>query len=73
MIAAVQSGVFASLAEADAAWVRPLLRAPVRPDPDLGPLYDRLYPAFREGRALMQPLWHSQARNSQSSTRKHIT
>ncbi|MDD9738946.1 FGGY-family carbohydrate kinase [Marinovum sp. SP66] len=73
MIAAVQSGVFVSLAEADAAWVRPLLRAPVRPDPDLGPLYDRLYPAFREGRALMQPLWHSQARNSQSSTRKHIT
>ncbi|WP_323768473.1 FGGY-family carbohydrate kinase [Antarctobacter sp.] len=68
MIAAVQSGVFGSLEEASTVWVTPLLCDAVPPDPDLTRLYDGLFPAFRDGRHTMQPLWHSQAR-----TRKDIS
>lgn len=68
MIAAVQSGVFDSLEAANTTWVTPLLRDAIPPDPELTALYDGLFPAFREGRNTLQPLWHSQA-----NTRKQVS
>lgn len=65
MIAAVQSGVFRSLGEANDTWVTPHLCDAIPPDEDLIELYDRMFPAFQVGRKALQPIWHCQAKSKE--------
>jgi erythritol kinase len=57
MMAAVQQGFYASMADCAAHWVDPLLGAPVKPDPKLAKNFDKTFPLYVETRALMRPLW----------------
>ncbi|SNT73665.1 FGGY-family carbohydrate kinase [Paracoccus seriniphilus] len=61
MTAAVRVGLFDDIGAAAAAWVTPLLRDVVQPDPALVQTYDRLFDIFQETRLAMRPVWQTQA------------
>ncbi|MGE0717566.1 MAG: FGGY family carbohydrate kinase [Alphaproteobacteria bacterium] len=61
MIAAVSLGVHADMASCAQEWVRPLLAAPEAPDPGLARVYARLFPAYRQAREAMAPVWRALA------------
>ena len=57
MIAAVAQGAFSDIGKASDAWVTPLLREAEVPDPELEPVYDALFAAYRAGRDSAAPAW----------------
>lgn len=57
MIAAVQSGMFADMAQCAAVWTTPRLGPKLAPDPALAAFYDRLFPIYRETIHTLPPLW----------------
>ena len=61
MIAGIAEGIFADAAAATEAWVRPLLQAPQRPEPNLAGVYDNLFDAYRATREALTPAWTAQA------------
>lgn len=63
MMAAVATGVYATMEEAIATWVKPLLGAREDPDPTLIEPYDRLYAAYLDARGALPPVWKRMAEN----------
>ncbi|EFO32023.1 xylulose kinase [Roseibium sp. TrichSKD4] len=61
MMAAVKQGVFASIEDAAAKWVTPLLQEPVLPDTSLAKTYGTLFAAYLETRQALSPVWQLQA------------
>ena len=61
MIAAVCQGLFSDISEATESWIKPLMEAPVAPDPDLADAYDELFKAYSATRDAMRPAWSAQA------------
>ncbi len=57
MIAAQQTGLFATMAECAATWIAPHRASPVLPDQPLARLYDRLFPIYRESYQAMPTMW----------------
>ncbi len=57
MMAAVAVGVYPDMNACIAEWVTPLLGAGEAPDPALVPVYDRTFPAYREARRALEPIW----------------
>ena len=57
MMAAVQAGMFADMAECAATWTTPRLGPVLPPDPALAETYGRLFPVYREAIHAFSPLW----------------
>ncbi|MBZ5759377.1 MULTISPECIES: FGGY-family carbohydrate kinase [Rhizobium] len=57
MMAAVAVGVYPDMNACIAEWVTPLLGAGTAPDPSLVPVYDRTFPAYRQAREALEPIW----------------
>ncbi len=61
MMAAVQQGLYADIAAATEAWVRPRLAQRETPDGVLAAQYEHLFEAYRDTRLAMPAAWHAQA------------
>ncbi|MFO1105142.1 MAG: FGGY-family carbohydrate kinase [Amaricoccus sp.] len=61
MMAAVAIGAYPSMEACIAQWVTPLLGSPEPPDPELVGRYDRLFPAYRQARRALVPVWDALA------------
>lgn len=59
MIAAKQTGLFATMAECAASWIAPHRPAQVLPHQPLAALYDRLFPIYRESYQAMPTMWRN--------------
>ncbi len=59
MMAAVAIGAYPDMDACIAEWVTPLLGAAEAPDPKLARTYARTYPAYRQVREAMVPVWHA--------------
>jgi len=57
MIAAVQQGLYSSLADCAAVWVDPHIGQPIEPDSTLVDVYERLFPHYVKLRTDLDPLW----------------
>lgn len=62
MLAAVGIGQYASMDDALAEWVAPLLKEAEPPDAELAGRYAALFPAYREARGALPPVWSKMAR-----------
>jgi erythritol kinase (D-erythritol 1-phosphate-forming) len=61
MMAAVNLGIYPDMAACAEAWITPALGEPVLPDPQLVPLYDGLFPVYRQIREGMTKPWADMA------------
>lgn len=59
MMAAVAIGAYDSMESCIAKWTTPLLGDAEAPDPDLIPVYDRLFASYRQSREALAPVWGS--------------
>ncbi|MDO6730893.1 FGGY-family carbohydrate kinase [Marinovum sp. 2_MG-2023] len=57
MMAAVAIGAYDTMDACIADWTTPLLNSPEPPDPDLVPIYDRLFTNYRHARSGLAPVW----------------
>jgi len=57
MMAAVAVGIYPDMDACIAEWVTPLLGAGAAPDPELVPIYNRTFPAYRQARLALEPVW----------------
>jgi erythritol kinase len=62
MMAAVNLGAYANMADCAKTWVEPSLGEVTNPDPELVRFYSKLYPVYRTIRAAMSPAWASLGR-----------
>jgi erythritol kinase len=63
MMAAVAIGAYSDMQACIADWVTPNLGALEPPDPELAQIYARIYPAYREARQALAPVWAELAEN----------
>lgn len=61
MMAAVALGVYPDMEACIAQWVVPLLGELETPDPELTQRYARLFPAYRQARQALAPVWEASA------------
>ncbi|MDW9463353.1 carbohydrate kinase [Sinorhizobium meliloti] len=59
MIAAVSLGIYPSMADCVREWVRPHHRPAEPADEELARRYDALFPAYKQSRLALQPVWHA--------------
>jgi erythritol kinase (D-erythritol 1-phosphate-forming) len=57
MMAAVAVGVYPDMDACIAEWVTPLLGVGEAPDQGLVDIYDRTFPAYRQARQVLEPVW----------------
>jgi erythritol kinase len=57
MMAAVAIGAYRDMDVCIAEWTTPLLAPPEPPDPELIPVYERLFTTYRAARAALTPVW----------------
>ncbi|MDO9414627.1 FGGY-family carbohydrate kinase [Pararhizobium sp.] len=57
MIAAVSLGIYGSMADCVKDWVTPFQRAPEPADAALSKVYEEAFPAYRQSRLALQPVW----------------
>ena len=67
MMAAVAIGVYPDMDACIADWVSPRLGAPEAPDAALAAVFNRTYPAYREARLALVPVWDALSRNGGAS------
>lgn len=59
MIAAVSLGIYSSMADCVTDWVEPFQRQPEAADAALSKFYDEAFPAYRQSRLALQPVWQA--------------
>lgn len=69
MMAAVALGAYADMQTCIAEWVTPLLGEREQPDQDLVQTYAQLYPAYRDARYALEPVWDDMARQTKARSR----
>ncbi|MEM8958407.1 MAG: FGGY-family carbohydrate kinase [Pseudomonadota bacterium] len=57
MMAAVAIGAYPNMDACIAEWTTPLLEPAELPDPELVPIYDRLFTLYRQSRTALVPVW----------------
>lgn len=57
MIAAVSLGIYGSMADCVKDWVTPFQRTPEPADDKLAKIYEQAFPAYRQSRLALQPVW----------------
>ncbi|MFK7942412.1 MAG: FGGY-family carbohydrate kinase [Paracoccaceae bacterium] len=67
MMAAVAIGAYPDMEHCIAEWVSPRLGAPEAPDATLRSVYDRIYPAYRDARVALGPIWGALSNSGGSS------
>jgi erythritol kinase len=65
MMAAVAMGVYPDMEACIAQWVTPLLGSVEAPDAGLVQIYDGTFPAYRNARLALEPVWDQMAQQSQ--------
>ena len=66
MMAAVALGIYPDMHACIAQWVTPLLGQAEQPEPELIQLYTQLFPAYRQARRALEPIWDEAARVAQA-------
>ncbi|MEF2553489.1 FGGY-family carbohydrate kinase [Aurantimonas sp. A2-1-M11] len=69
MMAAVAAGVYPTMDDCIDEWVTPLLGRSEAPDPTLVETYAALYPAYRQAREALLPVWDHMARDRRRNQR----
>jgi erythritol kinase len=69
MMAAVALGAYPDMQACIAEWVTPLLGESETPDPAVADTYARLFPAYRDARRVLEPVWESMAQRSKIARR----
>ncbi|MDX3925032.1 MAG: FGGY-family carbohydrate kinase [Shinella sp.] len=59
MIAAVSLGIYGSMADCAKDWVAPYQRPAEAPDASLSRYFDIVFPAYRQSRIALQPVWET--------------
>lgn len=59
MIAAVSLGIHPTMADCVREWVRPHHRPAEPADKDLARRYDAIFPAYKQSRLALEPVWHA--------------
>jgi erythritol kinase (D-erythritol 1-phosphate-forming) len=59
MIAAVSLGIYPSMADCVRDWVTPYQRSAESADETLARRYDALFPAYKQSRLALRPVWHA--------------
>ncbi|WP_114391441.1 FGGY-family carbohydrate kinase [Notoacmeibacter marinus] len=67
MMAAVAVGAYRDIQACIADWVSPRLGEPEAPDPALAAIYDRTFPAYRDARTALAPVWSALSGNGDDS------
>jgi len=61
MIAAVSLGIYETMDDCVSDWVSPYMRPAEKPDPTIARRFDTAFPAYRQTRMALRPVWHAMA------------
>jgi erythritol kinase len=61
MIAAISLGIYGTMEDAIRDWVLPYLRPAEPADPEIVRRFDQVFPAYRQTRTALGPVWHALA------------
>jgi erythritol kinase len=61
MIAAISLGIYGTMEDAIRDWVLPYLRPAEPADPEIVRRFDQVFPAYRQTRTALRPVWHALA------------